>query len=98
MTALTPREPSWQAKRKKTKEKETKTHIGVGDIVLYLSVCISWGLFILTADRDNHGRDVASELGSEICCSIVLFVCFEDQSAGRTRAPFQNTKDALEAT
>lgn len=44
------------------------------------------------ADRDHHNRNVMSELRREICCSIVLFVCFEDRPGSRKHIPFRIQK------
>lgn len=44
------------------------------------------------ADRDHHNRNMMSELRREICCSIVLFVCFEDQSGSGKHIPFRIQK------
>lgn len=53
--------------------------------------------FILTAkakqtEITTTKKPATSELRGEICCSIVLFVCFEDQPGSRKRAPFRIQK------
>lgn len=90
MTALTRRELPREVKKKRENTHKPERHCVV-------PVCMHFvGSFYFNskseADRDHHNRNVMSELRREICCSIVLFVCFEDQSGSRKRVPFRIQK------
>lgn len=78
------------------KEEREKHMIGKGSVVPVL-VYFRWFFSFCfnsesEADRDHHNRNMTSELRREICCSIVLFVCFEDQPGSRKRIPFRIQK------
>lgn len=79
-------------------KKKRKTHTQAGKALCCTCLGVFRWFFLFyfnsksEADRDHHNKNVMSELRREICCSIVLFVCFEDQSGSRKHMPFRIQK------